>query len=42
MDADNYATEGERQEILDAVAEDEEKGYFTSAEIRVMIEKKLA
>ena len=42
MDADNYVTEEEREEILANIAEGKEKGSYSSENIRAMIEKNLA
>lgn len=42
MDADNYVTEEEREEILASIAEGKEKGSYSSENIRAMIEKNLA
>lgn len=42
MDADNYVSEEEREEILANIAEGKEKGSYSSENIRAMIEKNLA
>ncbi|MDV0441606.1 hypothetical protein [Methanorbis furvi] len=41
MDADNYVTEEERQEILAALADVEAGNYYTSEEVDAMLQAKI-